>query len=108
MASYPPSTHLLPTLIHKLLPAGSIPIPHSISVSCFIMITLSFLSLRPSSIIPSPYPSPLIFSPSLVQCAAFTAVGTPYYLSPELCDGLPYNDKVGLIHSTHAFQCITR
>ena len=24
---------------------------------------------------------------------ANTMVGTPYYLSPELCEGRPYNDK---------------
>ena len=24
---------------------------------------------------------------------ATTVVGTPYYLSPELCEGKPYNEK---------------
>lgn len=26
-------------------------------------------------------------------CFAKTLIGTPYYLSPEICDGKPYNDK---------------
>ena len=37
---------------------------------------------------------------------AQSAVGTPYYLSPELCEGKPYNHKVrGAPPSSRGLAC---
>ena len=43
--------------------------------------------------LPTKYCMPLTFTPCSTVELARTCIGTPYYLSPEICENRPYNNK---------------